>query len=347
MNRENALFRHPKVAPEDVAKTHEVRRVEVIHDPSASFGLPVLAAMSTAMPTAGVPHRCFQPEPLALFALPPKLEGPRLHVSVQHLEWEVDPLEWLRWLAVNDGWRVAMVRTHPSPFGPRYELGTLREVGGVAVVRRTMAMRSGTRLVRCDASTPLPMWSQWHDALWWSLEGFLLGQVSAGTVEELVVHEGPLAGFGLPGSWEARLRVSEDGGAVWMARILRDAQRGAALKVKAQRLDCAPSAEQRRAALWREIREAGARLGAELEAERAEFASLVPGWVGQWQAGQRGERGDGVVVLVQRESQGVAIDYILAAPAAGTEHLDWMRATRALDVAIATTDLRGAEAEVA
>lgn len=49
----------------------------------------------------------------------------------------------------------------------------------------------------------------------------------------------------------------------------------------------------------------------------------------------------------QREDDGLAVDYLMMAPAAGTEHIDWMRATRALDVAIATTDLRGAEAEVA
>ena len=36
----------------------------------------------------------------------------------------------------------------------------------------------------------------------------------------------------------------------------------------------------------------------------------------------------------------VAMDYVLVAPAAGTEHLDWMRATRALDVAISTSDPR-------
>ncbi|MBV1859013.1 MAG: hypothetical protein KUG77_11430 [Nannocystaceae bacterium] len=39
------------------------------------------------------------------------------------------------------------------------------------------------------------------------------------------------------------------------------------------------------------------------------------------------------VVLVPREDAGVALDYVLTAPAAGIEHVGW---TRALDVVIST-----------
>ncbi len=337
MNKE-ALFRYPKIGPDQAAKSHELRTVEVVHDPDTSFALPVPSVMSTAMPKGGVPHRHCQPEPLALFAIPPRPDGPRLHVSAQSLQWEVDPLEWLRWLAVGEGWRVAMLRTHREPGGPWYEIGALREVEGVAVVRRTKAVRTGGRVVCCDASAPLDIWEPWHDALWLSLDGFHLGQSRGGAVEALLAHDEALVRFAVPGSWESRTRAAEGDGSTSMARIARDAQRGAALKVQAQRLDGAPSAQQRRDSLWREMREGGAHLGAVLSAERPEFAALLPGWVGQWQAALQTSKGDGVVVVVQREDRGVALDYILAAPAAGTDHIDWRRATRALDVAIATSD---------
>ena len=334
---ESVLFQHPSIDPEIRARTHELRRIELTHDPGMSFELLTPVAMATAMPKSHVPQVRNRPVPLALFGLRPALEGPRLLVCAQTLTWEVDPLEWLRWLWTRAGWRVAVARAHPGPSGPTYELGALRETDGHVEVRRTMAIRSGPRLVRCDASAPLSVWPQWHDALWHALRGFSLGKAARGPVEALLVHEGPLLGFALPGSWEARSRGSQDPGMAWAAQPVRDAQRGAALTVRARALSQAPDAEVRRAALWRELRESGARLGGVLEAERAEFAALVPGWVGQWQAAAQARSGEGVIVLVQREDAGVALDYVLSAPAAGTDHVDWMRATRALDVAIATS----------
>ncbi len=337
---EPVLFMHPEAAPDALAKTHELRRVEVSHDPGLSFEVLSPLAMATAMPKGFVPEGRERPMPMALFGLPPTLEGPRLLVCAQTLPWEVDPLEWLRWLWARAGWRVAIAKTHPRPGGPRYEIGALREVDGAVEVRRTMAVRSGPRLVRCDASAPLSVWPQWHDALWHALDGFALGQVQRKPVEALVVREGPLLGFALPGSWDARSTGSEEDGVVWAAQPARGVERGAMMMVHARRLDGAPAAEARRASLWQEVRASEVRVGAVVEVPRVEFADLVPGWLGQWHAGAQTPTGDGVVVLVQREVQGVALDYVMTAPAAGTEHVDWMRATRALDVAIATSDAR-------
>lgn len=343
-----ALFRHPKPNPEQVAQTHEVRRIEVAHDPALSFGVPVPVSMATALPSTYEPRRHEQPEPLALFGEPAGqggrhvgVDSPKLLVSAQTLHWEVDPLEWVRWLWAKNGWRIAHSQTHPGPAGPRYELAALKEVDGQALVRRCMATRSGSRLVRCDATVALSDWSQWHDALWWALDGFHLGKTAAGSIEAMVACEGPFLGFAVPGSWEARGQKMRKGqevqGMAWALQPFRHVQRGAAMKVHAQRLEDALSAEQRRASLWRDFRASGARMGGVLEANRVEFAALIPGWVGQWQAAVQTSRGDGVLVLAQREDAGVAIDYVLTAPAAGTEHVDWMRASRALDVAIATS----------
>ena len=337
---QDALFTHPKPNPKRVAKTHEIRRIEVAHDSGLSFGLPVLQGMATAVPTTHVPHEHGRPEPLALFGFaadPGAPQSPRLLVCAQTLEWEVDPLEWLRWLWIKEGWIVGLAQTHPGPGGPRYELAALKTIDGTVMVRRTIAIRSGPRLVRCDASAPMEVWGQWHDALWWSLDGFHLGRVVPGSIESLVVREGPLLGFAIPGSWDARGHGSDEEGMAWALQPVRDVQRGAAIKVHAQRLDGAPLAELRRASLWREMRDSGAAMGAVLTAKREDFVRFVPGWLGQWQAAVAMSKGDGVVVLVQREDAGVALDYVLTAPAAGTDHVDWMRATRALDVVISTS----------
>ena len=51
----------------------------------------------------------------------------------------------------------------------------MREHDGGVLVRRTMAVRSGPKLVRCDAEATMVQWPAWHDALWASLQRFDLG----------------------------------------------------------------------------------------------------------------------------------------------------------------------------
>ena len=338
-NDSQALFRHPEPNLELLTQSHEVRCIETDFDPGASFMVPVPREMSTARPTRHVPQGKERPMPIAAFGYPPRLEGARLGVSSQTLRWEADPMEWLRWQAVRQGWRVAFSQRHPGPKGPRYELGALREEEGHVEVRRTMAIRSGARLMRCDAWAPMTDWAAHHDALWHAVEGFRLGQHRRGSVEPMLAHEGPLLAFAVPGSWDAR----GAGGArrmEWAAQLAEDAQRGAVLKLWAYNQDDTSSAQGRRDALWRELKQDGAKLGVVLTAERPEFAEAIPGWLGQWQAAIGPDGRDGVAVLVQREEDGVAVDYLMLAPAAGTQHVDWMRATRALDVAVATTELR-------
>ena len=344
MKNEQALFRYPDSNPEALALSHEVRCIETSFDPGATFAVPIPSSMVVARPAQHVPETPGRPMPLAVFGEPPALEGAQLRISSQTLRWEVDPLEWLRWQWAHQGWRVALARRHPGPKGPRYELGAMRQKSGRAEVRRTMAIRSGARLMRCDAVAPLESWPQHHDALWHSIDGFRLGRCERKTVESLVAHEGPMLGFAVPGSWDARGR-GDARRMAWRAQLADDAQRGAAIKLHVQGAAEAADAPLRRDALWREMKNDGVQLGAVFEAERPEFSRLVPGWIGQWQAALGTESRDGVVVLVQREHEGVVVDYLMLAPAAGTEHVDWMRATRALDVAIATSQIRPPQSE--
>jgi len=338
MNDDAVVFSRPQACVDGLAHSHEVRCIELDFDPGASFMVPVPRSMVTARPSRHVPQAPGRPMPLAVFGFPPRLHGPRLSVSTQTLRWEVDPLEWLRWLVVRQGWRVAEVRRHPGRNGPRCELGALREVDGRVEVRRTMALRSGARLVRCDAWSPRKDWPAHHDALWHALDGFRLGQHRRGSVEPLVAHEGPLLGFAVPGSWDAR-GVGDARRMEWGAQLTENPQRGAVLRIRARLQDPAADARERRDSLWRSLKRDGHRIGAVFDAARPELAAGVPGWIGQWQAALGTDGRDGVVVLVQREHHGIAVDYVLIAPTAGTEHVDWMRATRALDVAVATSRL--------
>ena len=339
MTQNEAMFQYPEPGA-SLSATHEMRRIEVAHDPLMSFRLPVHQSWATAMPRGPFVVRPGQPEPLALFAHPKTSLGKvRVVVTAEVLQWEIDPLEWMRWQATKAGWRVAVAKVHPAPGGPRYELGALREVNGQVEVRRSMAMRSGARLLRCDAWSPMDAWASWHDALWWTLHGFALGQIVPGGIEAPVVHDGPLLRFGVPGSWDARGTGSVEGGAIWALQPAQDVQRFATLQVYVRRGREAPSAPNRRAALWYALGERGMEPRYISRVARPAFEAHVPGWLGQWQCSAEGAAS--VAVLAQREDRGLALDVLLTAPAAGTEHLDWMRATRAMDCLLANADLHG------
>lgn len=319
---------------------HEFRAVEVAHAPELSYVVPVEPEWVCAMPTADAATDPHGPVAMGAFSEDASLRGARLVVTTQMLAWEVDPLEWLRYLWALSGWRIVVARTHPSLGGPRYELGGLRVRDGGHEVRRTIALRVGARLVRLDACVSLDRWPRLHDSLWHSLEGFRLGQPPARkSIEALTPCSGPLLRFAVPQSWAARGMGSAEDGVRWGASPIRDTQRGARIQVFAGHTDHSASPEARRADYRRRAREHHA-VGALTPLERPLFAEHVRGWGGQWQAGVQTSRGDGVLVIVQRQHDGVSVDYVMQAPAAGTEHLDWMRATRALDVAITTTETR-------
>ena len=332
---EHPMFRYPQALPRELRETHEAQRIEVTHDAAVSFGFlrpRALKVSSTLTPEFLVR---FGPQPLAVFSTPGR-SFPRLGFSTHRLLWEVDPLEWLRWSAAREGWLLAYSRTHTSRGGPRYELATVREGQGGVVVRRTVALRSGSVLVRCDASAWREEWQGWHDPLWHALESFYLGYPSHDPIEAPVVHGGPLLGFTLPQSWEA---VGE-GDALSMVWSLRPRFQGAgavALQVRATASGQAESAKKRRSMLWGDLAARSCALSRRIRFDRPRFAANVDGWVGQWQGRARTEDGDGAVVLVQREIAGAWVDYLLTAPLPGTDDLGWMRATRALDIAVATS----------
>lgn len=319
---------------------HEIRAIETPHAPQLSFVIPIEPDWVTAMPTHQSDSGRGRPVAMALFATDTAMKGARIVVSTQTLPCAVDPLEWIRYMWATSGWKIVVARTHPASGGPRYELGAMRTRNGEPEVRRTLVLRTGARLLRADACTSLREWPNSHDSLWWSLDGFALGAPSKlSSIEALTPCQGPLLRFAIPQSWHAAGTGTHFDGVRWAANPVRDVQRGVLLQVIASPELETVSASQRRAIYAKHAR-AHQTVGALLPTQRPTLAQHVRGWLGQWQAATRTTQGDGVLVVVQREVEGVAIDYVLQAPAAGTQHLDWMRATRALDIAISTTVTR-------
>jgi len=331
---ESSLFTAPKT---NVAQTHVMRVVEVPRDPTLSYTLPVPHGMWNATAIRSpAPASVMQPEAIGVFGTDRALEGPRIVVCAQTLPWEVDPLEWLRYAWVCSGWRAVVARTLPGDGGPRYELGALRCEGGHHEVRRCVATRSGARLVRADAVCPLEQWSQWHDPLWASADGLALTQPRTATIEALVARSGPLVRFATPGSWHAAA-TGDDERVTWLAQLTESVQRGAQLRVDAESLESANTAPARREAFTTRVRACGITLMDLQPVERPLFDELLPGWGGQWGAPATLDGAPYELRLAQREHEGVAADYASLAPRPGTAHVDWMRATRAFDMAITTS----------
>ncbi|MEM6992193.1 MAG: hypothetical protein AAF721_16905 [Myxococcota bacterium] len=342
---ERRLFTTPEPDAMCPDETHEVRCVEVSHDRALSYSLPVPRGMFSATSMRTPPLALHQSAPLGVFGLDRALAGPRLVVGVQTLRWDVDPLEWLRYGWITSGWRVVVSRVLPGPGGPRYEIGAIRNASGRHEVRRTLASRSGASLVRVDAVAPVEQWPLWHDRLWVSLDGFALGRSRRGTVEPLVTRDGPLLRFATPASWDARGSRTTHGGVQWVSQPSAGVQRGALLRVHAQPSAAADTTAARRTQVCRDVCSMGIELVRRLHAvPRPEFEALLPGFAGQWHV-------DGLIGgrsvelrIAQREQDGVAVDTVVLAPAPGTEHVDWMRATRAFDIAQSTTLVRPSDA---
>ena len=332
---ESRLFTTPE--ERDIAKTHGMRVVEVERDPTLSYAIPIPRGMWSATSIRSpAPASVMQPQAIGLFGLDRTLQGPRLVVCSQTLPWEVDPLEWLKYGWISSGWRVVVARTLPGDGGPRFELGALKRDGTGHEVRRCIATRSAARLVRVDAVCPLDRWSRWHDPLWVSANGLALTQPRCGPIETLVARSGPLVQFATPASWDA----NADGTAqrvTWMAQPTETVQHGARLRVDAQPSEAAPDGPSRRATLLERLRTSGITTTSLRSVERPIFEELLPGWQGQWQAAAEIDGRRFELRIAHREQDGVTADYAALTPRPGTAHVDWMRATRAFDMALTTS----------
>lgn len=338
---ETTLFQSPEVPPEATASTHERRCIEVSDDPGLSYALPVPRPMYSSTAIQSRPTSIMQPTLIGVFGLDRALKGPRLIASAQTLPWEVDPLEWLRYAWIHSGWRVVVARRVINDLGMRYELGAIKTTAGQTTVRRTLATRSGARLVRLDAAAPVAQWGAWHDRFWVALDGFSPVAANNGGIEALACKSGPLLRFAVPASWAARGRGDIAAGVHWRAVPTRGVGKPSLLRVQAHCGGAPTDPAERRARLVAQLHDEGFALLHPLRrVEREDFRELLPGWQGQWTTELQHERGAVQLVLAQRDEAGVVVDYALLTPPPGAEHVDWMRATRALDIAQSTTTVR-------
>ena len=193
--------------------------------------------------------------------------------------------------------------------------------------------------MRC---VPSNQWSRWHDPLWASADRFTLTQQRKATIESLVARTGPLVRFATPGSWDATASGSRTQ-VTWLAQPTESVQRGAQLRVDAVPSDAAEPAKERREAFVERVRACGIRMTTPLHPiERPLFEELLPGWQGQWQAAAELDGEAYELRLAHREQDGVTADYATLAPRPGTAHVDWMRASRAFDMAITTSSFASA-----
>ena len=328
--RAEALFRYPTTDPGD-GPAFEHRRVDVQHDPGLGFALRKPLEVELALSSVFIQGKgsFAGADPFKAFGLRSRAH-PWLGVSALQLDGEVDLQAWLRWHTEHTGWSSVLERLHTGAQGTRYEVGALQtDRQGQGFVRRTIAMRSGARMVRCDAVAPLEMWPKWHDALWRALDSFTPVNPSQSTL-----FRGPMVMFSLPSSWVAQGRGAADG-MLWTAEP-RGGAAGCDLKVFVLQRTSKKVARRRRADRWREMAAVGV-LGPVEAVSREELSAQVPGWLGQWKASATCDHGESVLMLAQLECGELSVDVSLVAPARGRDPLAWMSATRAFDVVVATS----------
>jgi hypothetical protein len=340
------MFNEARHVLPKLRETHDAIKMRPAHDTKLRYSIPIPKgwgrATAVGTPDPGVP------EPLGVFSPSPDLAGPRVIVSVKRLQWEVDPLEWVRYGWIRNGWKVAVARRLEAPWTGRFEIGGFKETDGIVQVRRATGFLDNGRLLRADVAAPQPLWPRVHDMLWPC--GVLLDlrePTGRAQVEAQPRRKGPGISFKLPKSWRAGSGVT-DGSLRWIAALEGDAQQCAALRIDVTSRRRAQPLDHRQRAIAADLRAGGLLLDARIEAVDPDCGAELPGWRGHHRIMAKGRDGDRFEVrLAHRETDTCTIDYAMLAPEPGRCHLDWMRATRALDVAIASTVVFAAKNDAA
>ena len=339
-------FRDAPLALERLSETH--RRLEIVptSDPSLAYSLPIPKGWGRvtglgAHATAG------RPEILGIFAPDPDLEGPRIIVSAMRLRWDVDPVEWVRHGWERGGWGIAMARPLEARWHPRFEVGGLRHIDGRTEVRRATGFIDNGRLLRVDVAGPASTWNQYHDLLWPC--GVLMSLVKPAyrrEVEPMVHHGGPRLRFALPESWRALPQPpTRAGGSRWLATPMEGAQGSVALRIEATRWrrDRPESIEARQHRLHHELWTRGVAVSRSPRRIPPGLAAGAPGLAGMFAVDARNRTERFELRLAHRDVDGWSLDYTAVIASPGRCPLDRMRAIRALEIAVATTETRPKE----
>ncbi len=333
-----APFRHPEQPLVHVLKTHRIVRVEPDNDASLRYALPIpkgwgrVTRMAVRRPS---PHA---PEVIGVFSPTPDLTGPRVIVSVKRLAWEVDPLAWATHGFVVGGWQIATSRWLDPPRNDRFDVGGLAQIRGHVEVRRRIGFLDNGRLFHVDVAARLEQWSSVHDLLWPCAALFQLHEPSGRVqVEAQPRYRGPGLSFCLPASWRVS-RQELPRGMRWFGGVETDVQKTAALRIDVcQRDDRTPPPDVRRRAIAQELRGRGVLLAAHAELDAQDPVTGREGWGGTYRAEASMNGTPYEVRIAHLDTPTHVVDYLSVAPRPGTYHLDWMRTTRALQVAASTS----------
>ena len=342
-----APFRDASGVLDALTQTH--RRVGVVPsgDESLRYVLPVPRGWGRVCALAANPA-AGRPEILGIFSPQPDLAGPRLIVSATRLRWDVDPLLWTRYHWEAAGWRIAAARPLEARWHPRFEVGALRRVEGEVEVRRGVGFVDNGRLLRVDAVAPSSVWARVHDTLWPCGVLFSLAKPTYRREVEARMRIGnsSLVAFGLPASWAATIAPSPTGGVErWVASPTDEIGRSAALRVEASVWDGATldSIETRQYRVRHELGRQGIRISRRIERIHAGLAAGTPGLAGVFAAVGRDDEESFEVRFAHRVVDGVLVDYTMVVASPKRFPVDFMRAARALEIAVATTEVRPQE----
>ena len=342
-----APFRDAEHTLDLLARSH--RRVGIVpsSDPSLRYLMPIPRGWGRVCGLSAEPSPG-RAELLGVFSPEPDLDGPRIIVSVTRLRWDVDPLLWVRHHWERAGWSIAVARPLGARWHPRFEVGGLRQVAGTVEVRRCVGFIDNGRLLRVDAAVPSSTWSELHDVLW---PCGVLFSLAKPTYRREVEAQGrignsSLVAFGLPASWQARVaRAPWAGMQRWVASPMDEIGRSAALRVDASEWsgDGLEPIETRQLRVRHDLRAHGIRLERRIERIPAGLATGVTGLIGFYRAVGQDNEERFEVRLAHRFVDGVSVDYTMVVASPQEHPLDFMRASRALEIAVATTEVRTEE----
>lgn len=343
----SAPFRDATHTLEAIAQTH--RRVGMVPsgDESLRYVLPIPRGWGRvcALEVSPAPGR---PEILGIFSPQPELSGPRVIVSATRLRWDVDPLLWTRhhWEAA--GWKIAVARPLDARWHPRFEVGGLRRQEGLVEVRRGVGFVDNGRLLRVDAVAPSSQWPRVHDVLW---PCGVLCSLAKPTYRREVearrrIGNSLLVAFGLPASWHAsRVSAPWVGVERWVVAPSDEIGRSVALRVEASAWsgETLEPIEARQLRVRHELWQQGIRMARRAERIHAGLAAGTPGLAGVFAVVARDDEETFEVRLAHRVVEDVIVDYTLVVASPERFPLDFMRASRALEIAVASTEVRPKE----
>ncbi|MCX4248123.1 hypothetical protein [Paraliomyxa miuraensis] len=339
-------FRDAPHVLEQVAQTHRRQAIVPTGDPTLAYSLPIPKGWGRVQ-GLGVQAPVGRPEILGLFAPDPDIEGPRIIVSATRLRWDVDPVEWVRHGWELAGWSIAMAQPLEARWHPRFEVGGLRTIDRRVEVRRATGFVDNGRLLRVDVAGPASTWDRMHDVLWPC--GVLMAldrPTFCREVEPRVRRGGPYMAFCLPESWTARPQPPPWVGTTrWVAEPTDAAQGSVGLRIDATRwqYDRPEPVQTRQHRLHHELWIKGIALARQPKRIPPGSAMGTSGLVGIYLATARDSQQTFELRFAHRDVDGWSFDYTAVIASPERYPLDRMRATRALEIAVATTEIQPEE----